>query len=157
MIDGNEGKRMKILVITGSPHQKGTTAVLAEQFIKGAEEAGHDIFRFDAAFHDIHPCIACERCHTTDKGCTFQDDMQELNPKLLEAEAVVFVSPVYYYAINAQIKAFMQMMQLFTRRKRQFLCLLWQILPWNPRMEQLYHLREWHSFLDGILQESLSA
>ena len=105
MIDGNEGKRMKILVITGSPHQKGTTAVLAEQFIKGAEEAGHDIFRFDAAFHDIHPCIACERCHTTDKGCTFQDDMQELNPKLLEAEAVVFVSPVYYYAINAQIKA----------------------------------------------------
>ena len=46
---------MKILVITGSAHKKGTTAVLTEQFIKGAEEAGHEVFRFDAAFHDVHP------------------------------------------------------------------------------------------------------
>lgn len=95
---------MKVLVITGSAHKHGTTAMLAENFIKGAAEAGHDIFRFDAAFQTIHPCIACERCHNTDSGCIFQDDMQELNPKLLDADAVVFISPIYYYAMNAQIK-----------------------------------------------------
>ena len=84
---------MKVLVITGSAHKHGTTAMLAENLIKGAAETGHDIFRFDAAFQTIHPCIACEKCHRTDSGCIFQDDMQKLNPKLLDADAVVFISP----------------------------------------------------------------
>lgn len=96
---------MKILVITGSAHKKGTSAWLADEFSKGAEEAGHEVYRFDAAYRDVHPCIACERCHTTDKGCTFRDDMNELNPQLLEADVVAFVSPVYYFDINAQLKA----------------------------------------------------
>ncbi|MDD3221551.1 MAG: flavodoxin family protein [Clostridia bacterium] len=96
---------MKIIVITGSPHRSGTTAALAEQFSIGAAGAGHQVCRFDAAFKNVHPCIACEKCHTTEDGCAFKDDMEDLNPKLLEADAVVFVSPIYYYDINAQIKA----------------------------------------------------
>lgn len=96
---------MKVLVITGSAHKNGTSAYLAEEFIRGAEEVGHEVTRFDAAFHKVHPCIACEKCHTTDGGCVFKDDMQELNPVLLAADVVVFVSPIYYYTINAQIKA----------------------------------------------------
>lgn len=95
---------MKILVITGSAHKHGTTALLAEKFVNGAEEAGHQAARFDAAFKKIHPCIACERCHMTGAGCVFKDDMEELNLQLLEAEAVIFISPIYYYGLNAQIK-----------------------------------------------------
>lgn len=95
---------MKIVVLSGSPHKKGTSSALADAFIQGAQEAGHEIFRFDAAFQDVHPCIACERCHKTDKGCAFQDDMTTLNPHLLAADAVVFVSPIYYYDWNAQLK-----------------------------------------------------
>lgn len=96
---------MKVLVITGSPHKNGTSASLAEQFIKGAEEAGHNVIRFDAAQNQVHPCIACERCHNTNKGCVFKDGMEELNPQLLSADVVAFVSPIYYYTISAQIKA----------------------------------------------------
>ncbi len=96
---------MKILVITGSAHKSGTTAYMTEEFIKGASEAGHDIFRFDSAFKNVHPCIACEKCHTTENGCVFKDDMQEVNPELLGADVVVFVTPIYYYDMNAQIKA----------------------------------------------------
>lgn len=96
---------MKILMITGSAHKNGTTAMLASEFIKGAKEAGHEVYRFDAAFKNVHPCIACEKCHNTDSGCVFQDDMNEVNTQLLEADAVVFVSPIYYYDINAQVKA----------------------------------------------------
>ena len=96
---------MKVLVLTGSPHKTGTTSVLAEQFISGALEAGHDVFRFDAAFQTVHPCIACEKCHRTDTGCAFQDDMEELNPHLLSADAVILISPIYYFALTAQIKA----------------------------------------------------
>ena len=70
---------MKVLVITGSAHKNGTSAYLAQKFIEGAAESGHEVFRFDAAFKKV--------------------------PKLLEADAVVFVSPIYYYGLNAQIKA----------------------------------------------------
>jgi multimeric flavodoxin WrbA len=96
---------MKVLIITGSAHKNGTTAYLTERFIKGAEEAGHEIYRFDAAFKDVHPCIACEKCHNGTLGCVFKDDMQELNPHLIEADAIVLVSPIYYYGFSAQLKA----------------------------------------------------
>lgn len=95
---------MKILVITGSAHKNGTSACLADSFTRGAEEAGHEVSRFDAAFKNVHPCIGCDSCRKEGKGCVFKDDMQELNDKLLKADAVVFASPIYYYGINAQIK-----------------------------------------------------
>lgn len=94
---------MKVLIVTGSAHRNGTTAYLTERFIEGASEAGHEIYRFDAAFKDAHPCIGCDKCRRTE-SCVFQDDMNELNPQLLNADIVVFVSPIYYYDVNAQIK-----------------------------------------------------
>ena len=96
---------MKIVVITGSHHKNGTSAHLAAAFIRGAEETGHEFCRFDAAFRQVHPCIACETCHNTDRGCAFADDMKTLYPELLEADAVAFATPIYYYAMNAQIRA----------------------------------------------------
>ena len=96
---------MKIVLITGSPHKKGTSSALADEFVRGAEEAGHEVFRFDAAYKNVHPCLGCEKCHTTDTGCAFKDDMEELNPKLLAADAVVFASPIYYYGLSAQTAA----------------------------------------------------
>jgi multimeric flavodoxin WrbA len=48
---------MKILVLTGSPHKAGTTALLADEFCEGAKEAGHDVMRIDTADLRINPCI----------------------------------------------------------------------------------------------------
>ena len=53
---------MHIVVITGSPHKQGTSFLLAQKFIRGATEAGHTVFRFDAAFEKVHPCIGCDAC-----------------------------------------------------------------------------------------------
>ncbi len=53
---------MKIVILTGSPHRDGTTSVLAEQFAAGAQAKGHDVFRFDAAFKNTHPCLGCDVC-----------------------------------------------------------------------------------------------
>ena len=94
---------MKMVVITGSAHKNGTSACLTDNFIKGAEEAGYEVSRFDAAFKKVHPCLGCDHCYKTGEGCVFKDDMEELNPILMEADAVVFVTPIYYN-INAQIK-----------------------------------------------------
>lgn len=96
---------MKIVVITGSPHKSGTTAALTEQFIKGAAESGHEIYRFDSALVKVHPCIGCDKCETGKNPCIFQDDMQELIPRLLEADVVVFSTPLYYHGYTAQLKA----------------------------------------------------
>lgn len=95
---------MKIVVITGSPHRDGTSAFMAKEFIEGANIAGHDVYRFDAAFKKVHPCIGCDKCECGKNPCVFQDEMNELYSKLKEADAVVYVSPLYYHNISAQLK-----------------------------------------------------
>lgn len=94
---------MKILVLTGSPRRKGNSNYLADSFIKGAEEAGHNVVRFDSAFKKVNPCIACNKCHMAG-SCIFDDDFKFVLDNLIDADAVVFVSPVYYFGITAQLK-----------------------------------------------------
>lgn len=96
---------MKIVIINGSPHKAGTSAVLLEQFKRGAKEKGHQVDVFDAAKEKVTPCIACDHCRTTDKGCVFKDGMEKLNPLLLDAELVVFATPLYYFGLSAQLKS----------------------------------------------------
>ena len=95
---------MKIVVMTGSPHRNGTSALLADEFIRGARESAHQIDRFDAAFEDIHPCVGCDACGTGKNPCVFQDSMAELYPRLKSADMVVLISPLYYHGLSAQIK-----------------------------------------------------
>ena len=95
---------MKVLVLTGSPHAQGTTAFLADEFCIGAKKSGHEIVRFDTAKLDIHPCIGCYHCRKNDGRCVFSDDMLKIYPHLLAAEAVVLVTPLYYFNMSAQIK-----------------------------------------------------
>ncbi len=95
---------MKVTVITGSPHKKGTSALLADRFIEGAAASGHDVFRFDAAFETVKPCMACEYCSSHNTECVHKDSMETLYGKLLESEVVVLVTPLYYYTMSAQIK-----------------------------------------------------
>jgi multimeric flavodoxin WrbA len=96
---------MKITVITGSPRRGGTSALLADRFVQGALDAGHEVFRFDAAFEKVAPCLGCGHCGMGDRPCVHRDAMDRLNPKLLEADAVSFVTPLYYSGMSAQLKA----------------------------------------------------
>jgi multimeric flavodoxin WrbA len=96
---------MKITVITGSPRKKGTSALLADKFIEGANEAGHEVFRFDAAFEEVKPCLACDYCASHDGECIRKDAMNTWYEKLIEADMIVFVTPLYYYGMSTQIKA----------------------------------------------------
>ncbi len=94
----------KIVVITGSPRKNGNSFAMTEAFIKAAEANGHIVTRFDAAMRKLGGCHACETCFTTGKACTFDDDFNTIAPAILEADAVVFTTPVYWYSIPAQIK-----------------------------------------------------
>ena len=94
---------MNIFVLTGSPRMKGNSNTLADYFIKGAQEAGHSIYRFDAAFKEVHPCRACNRCGM-DGPCIYADDFEYVRDHLPSADCVAFVSPMYYFGFSAQLK-----------------------------------------------------
>ena len=94
----------KIVVITGSPRKNGNSFAMTDAFIRAAEAKGHTVRRFDAAFLNIGGCRACETCFKTGKACSFDDDFNTIAPAILEADAVVFTMPVYWYSIPAQIK-----------------------------------------------------
>ena len=104
ILKAKESKKMKILVLTGSPRKGGNSATLADNFIKGAEEAGHKVVRFDAAFKNVHPCIGCNKCEM-DGPCIFKDDFEFVREHIVDADAVVFATPMYYFGISAQLKA----------------------------------------------------
>lgn len=100
------GKKMKIVVISSSPHPKNesTSIYLADKFTEGAQSAGHEVFTFDAANEDTHPCRGCDRCHM-DGPCIYKDAIElKLMPKMLEADMLVLVTPLYYYGMSAQLK-----------------------------------------------------
>lgn len=97
-------RKMKILVITGSPRKNGNSNTLVDNFIKGVEEAGHSVVRFDSAFKNVHPCVACNKCGMNGQ-CVFNDDFEFVRNNIVDADVVVFASPMYYFGISAQIKA----------------------------------------------------
>ena len=93
-----------IVVITGSPRRNGNSFAMTDAFIRAAQEKGHNVTRFDAAVRKVGGCRACETCYQTGKACSFDDDFNEIAPAILEADALVFTMPVYWYSIPAQIK-----------------------------------------------------
>ena len=94
----------KIVVITGSPRKDGNSFAMTKAFIDAAEAKGHTVVRFDAAAQDVGGCHACETCYKSGKACSFDDDFNTLAPDILDADAIVFTMPVYWYSIPAQIK-----------------------------------------------------
>ena len=94
---------MKIIVLMGSPNKNGSTGLLAEEFRKGAEEAGHSAEILDVCHMDIHPCTGCVRCGY-EGPCVQKDDVEMIRRKLLACDMVVFATPLYYYGMSAQLK-----------------------------------------------------
>ena len=103
----------KIVVITGSPRKTGNSFAMTDAFFKAAEAKNHTVTRFDAAMKNVGGCHACETCYKTGKACSFDDDFNTIAPAILEADAVVFATPVYWYSIPAQIKGVIDKMFSF--------------------------------------------
>ena len=94
---------MKIILLEGSPNRHGSSNMLAEHFKRGAEETGHSVEIIDTAHADIHPCTGCIHCGY-EGPCVQKDDVENIRKKILDADMLVFVTPLYYYGMSAQLK-----------------------------------------------------
>ena len=94
---------MKIIILQGSPNRDGSTAMLAEAFAEGAEKAGHETRIIHVAAETIHPCTGCVSCGY-EGPCVQKDGMENVRAALLQADMLVFATPLYYYGMTAQLK-----------------------------------------------------
>lgn len=92
-----------ILVISASPRKGGNSDVLCNEFIKGAQEAGNKAEKIFLRNHKVNYCTGCGVCNSTHK-CVQKDDMAEIMDKMVNADVIVFATPVYFYTMDAQLK-----------------------------------------------------
>ncbi|MBN1811433.1 MAG: flavodoxin family protein [Anaerolineae bacterium] len=95
----------KVLGVVGSPRKKGNTHILVSRILEGAEAEGAAT---DVIFLGKLKIRECDGCHACWKGkpCAKRDDMNDLYPKIIESDAIVLGTPVYWYGPTALMKGF---------------------------------------------------
>jgi multimeric flavodoxin WrbA len=97
---------MKVLGILGSPRVGGNSDILLDQALAGAKEAGAEVEKIILCQKKISGCLNCEKCNETGV-CVIKDDMPEIHKKILEADGIIHSVPVYFWAMTAQMKAYL--------------------------------------------------
>jgi multimeric flavodoxin WrbA len=100
----------------GSPRIKGNTDLLLDEAIRGAQDQHAEVEKVIIDRLKISPCREYYGC-LKDGNCVIRDDMDELYPKLLCADALVVASPIYFYSVSAQLKALIDRCQVMWARK----------------------------------------
>ena len=95
----------KIVIISSTPRENGNSHILCEEFKKGAEKSGNEVELISLREKNIKYCIACEKCQKTGR-CFRRDDMPKILDDIIEADVLVFASPIYFYNISGQLKTF---------------------------------------------------
>lgn len=99
----------KVIVISTSLRNNSNSAALAEQFAKGAVEAGHETELISLKGKNISFCTGCLACQTLG-SCVIKDDVIEITEKVLEADVVAWATPIYYYEMSGQMKTLIDRM-----------------------------------------------
>lgn len=94
----------KVLILSGSPRKNGNSDILCDEFMKGAIESGNEVEKIRVAEKKIGFCLGCYTCENTGV-CAIKDDMAEVLQKMIDVDVIVLASPVYFYSIDAQLKA----------------------------------------------------
>jgi multimeric flavodoxin WrbA len=107
---------MKILGIKGSPRKRANSTALLKQLLSGAASEGAETQIITPWDLEIAPCTACDGCFKTGR-CTVKDDFQFVYNQILDCDALVLATPVYFGAVSAQIKPLIDRCQCFWARR----------------------------------------
>ena len=94
-----------VLILSGSPRRGGNSDILCDEFARGAAERGSHVEKIRVSDKKIGYCRACYYCRDNGGACVLKDDMAEVLQKMIDADVIVLASPVYFYSIDAQLKA----------------------------------------------------
>jgi len=97
----------KLLILVGSPRREGNSATLAEAVKRGAEASGAEVSLRHLDDHLSHFLRDCRACRCENGECSIDDGFRDLFfNEFLPADGVVFATPIYWYGMSAQTKAF---------------------------------------------------
>lgn len=105
---------MKVLMINGSPHANGNTALALGEMIAVFENEGVEVDYLQVGNLDVRGCQGCGACFKVGK-CVIDDIVNDLAPRLEAADGVVLASPVYYAAANGTLVAILNRLFYSTR------------------------------------------
>lgn len=94
----------KVLILSSSPRRGGNSDRLCDEFMRGAAESNNEVEKVFLRDKTIHPCLGCSACSQYHKPCPQKDDAAEIIGKMLKADVIVMATPVYFYAMSAQMK-----------------------------------------------------
>ncbi|MCL3780832.1 flavodoxin family protein [Prolixibacteraceae bacterium JC049] len=108
---------MKILAINGSPRRGGNTEISLRETMKPLEAAGFETEVFQLGGKPVHGCTACMKClEHQDRKCHVKNDaINECIQKMIEADAIIIGSPVYFANMTTEVKALMDVAGYVTR------------------------------------------
>ncbi len=107
---------METLILTGSPRKRGNTDILAAAVADQLQANNVSVQLLRLADLEIHPCLGCGGCEK-EGNCVIDDDMQALYPNIVTADKIIIASPIYFYGLTAQTKAFVDRCQALWSRK----------------------------------------
>ncbi len=93
----------KVLILSASPRKGGNSDTLCDEFLRGARESGNEAEKIFLRDKRIGYCTGCGVCYKRHR-CVQGDDMAEVLGEMVEADVIVMATPVYFYAMNAQMK-----------------------------------------------------
>jgi multimeric flavodoxin WrbA len=95
---------MKILGLSCSARENGNTVAMLNVALEAAKAEGAETELYSVAGKEIRGCEGCWSCTKTGK-CKIKDDVIVIHQKMLEADGIIFGTPVYFYGMTAQAKA----------------------------------------------------
>ena len=109
----------KVVVISTSLRANSNSDGLAKQFVAGATEAGHDVEYICLRGKNIGFCMGCLACQKTGT-CVIDDDANAITEKVLNADVVVWATPIYYYEMSGQMKTLIDRMNAMYSQDYKF-------------------------------------
>lgn len=108
---------MKVLIINGSPRVNGNTSIALNEMIPVFKEENIETEIIQIGMKDVRGCIACGKCLEIGK-CVFNDVVNEVAPKFVEADGLVVGTPVYFASANSTLISFMTRLFFSSRTDR---------------------------------------
>ena len=109
---------MKIIGIWGSSRKRGNSEILLDIALKEAKGLGAKVSKIPLSGKSIAPCDGCGKCQKSGK-CVVKDDMQDIYQKMLEADGILWATPIYFWSMTGQTKIVMDRTYALSNPKLQ--------------------------------------